>query len=131
MEYSKEHSILRALERYNLALNEEHIDILANKIRHGKGRFIAESYYSYQEWNVYYLGQIIRIIYDPATNRIITMLPPFEKKTFLYGERGQSFMHNKGNTHSRNRKKLKATKRLTAIIEEEELRELGAYDAIE
>lgn len=129
MECSKGHSLLRAIERYGLAFDERHLEDIVKKIQRGEGRFIAERRYKSQEWNIHYLHRMIRVIYDPFEQRLRTILPPAKKRIIpVYAEKGRSFRHNGGNTHSKQRRKHKMIIKRREEIEEEER---GDYDAAE
>ena len=71
------HTIRRATDRYGLQLNEAEYAALSLRVavRDDGCVLLSGVYLGRERWAIWYKGEWIAVIFDPAQGRIVTVLP--------------------------------------------------------
>lgn len=132
---SRIHPLIRALERYGLVLGEQHLKEICKKITDNEAKFLGSRGRDRQEWELYYLERKMRVIYDTREDKLRTIIPPLIERPFTYLTRRdkpyKGYIPDRHNHHFTKKSLQKTIKKIESLVIEEELQELGVYDATE
>ncbi len=86
--YLRLHSRSRALERYDLSLNREHLREIVQQIQLGKAAFISRTSNSRTLWKIRVGNTLCNVVYDKRRKEIVTFLPPEIREETIHACRG-------------------------------------------